>query len=325
MRRRLVTARLLTMLRYARISGDLSYGRQLDLAQLHRRIVNFLGNYEGLSSAELVQLTGTDKAQVSRGVKALAEDGLVTRTGLRSKIRLSDAGEAAFGKIMAVARERDQAVSRGLSRAELDQFAAITAHLTQRAALLLSIERQLSQEKAPGDDEAETPEEKFYGVASQIGKRKRPLSQMILPAALSLVAYVQRSATVSYKRETGVSQFEWQILSQIAEHQPITLAELIILTARDKSHIGRTLKRLVQAGLVSQRRVPGRRETVLTPTAQGNKVYDIMCEIAVRRDDFLFAEAPPGTKDIYVAIIEKLTANAEAMVSEERARQARAG
>lgn len=324
MRRRLVSARLFTLLRLARVSGDLAYSRQLDLSELHRRIVTFLGNRDGLSSADLVQLTGTDKAQVSRAVKALSADGLITRGGLRSKIDLSPEGHAAFGKIVGVARERDQAISHGLSKAELDRFAEITSHLTHRGALLLSLERQLCAGAGNGWREAD--EESLPSIVDELGeKRKRPLSRMVLPAVLTLVSYLRRSATVAYKRETGVSQFEWQILSQIAEHQPITLAELIVLTSRDKSHIGRTLKRLVEAGLVSQRRVPGKRETVLSPTAEGNRVYDAMCEIAVRRDDFLFAESPSGTKEAYVATIEKLTANAEAMLSDERERQERKG
>ncbi len=320
MRQRLVNARLLTLLRLARTSGDLAYQRYLGLTEMHRRLITLVGNFDGLSSAGLVRLMGSDKAQVSRAVKALTAAGLITRASLRADVRLTDRGAALFEQMMEIGRDRDAAIAKGVGKAELERFRTLTAELTYRAALLLAHERQLSGEAGEETEEAEEPSRaQFPSIADQLGEeRERPLSRMIVPAALTLVSYLQRSATVAYKRETGVSQFEWRILSHSAEHHPITLAELIGLTNRDNSHIGRTLRRLADAGLVSPQRVVGRRETVLTPTCQGAEVYDRMCTIAVRRDDFLFAEAKPGTKDAYVATIEKLTANAEAMLRDER-------
>lgn len=319
MRQRLVNARLLTLLRVSGASGQLAYRRAIDMTGMQLRIISQIGNFGPLNSADLVWLTGSDKAQISRAVKALDEADLVERPSLRSTISLTAAGRAIFDRIMAIAHDRDEALARGLGKRELKRFASATERLTARAAQLLACERQASQDAGDGDPYPE-PDVLRSGPPSAADEVSRPLSRMILPPLVTLVSYLQRAGTIAYKREIGISQFEWELLSQIAEHAPVSLAELIVITGRDKSHIGRTLKRLVGSGWVTQQRSQGKRETILQTTASGARIYDDMCAIAIRRDDFLFADQPPGTRDDYVATIEKLTANAEAMLRDERRR-----
>ncbi len=46
---------------------------------------------------------------------------------------------------------------------------------------------------------------------------------------------------LAYQREQGLSNFQWMILSQIGEYQPLPLARLIDIMGRDKSQVGRTV------------------------------------------------------------------------------------
>jgi DNA-binding MarR family transcriptional regulator len=82
---------------------------------------------------------------------------------------------------------------------------------------------------------------------------------------------------IAYRRETDLSNFAWQVLSQVGEHEPITLARLIDIIGRDKSQVGRTVRRLEQSGLVERRKVRGRRDIELAATADGADVYRRMC------------------------------------------------
>lgn len=321
MRQRLVNARLLTLLRVSGASGQLAYRRAIDMTGMQLRIISQIGNFGPLNSADLVWLTGSDKAQISRAIKALDEADLVERPSLRSTISLTPAGRAIFERIIAIAHARDEALARGIGKRELKRFASLTEKLTARAAQLLACERQISEDAGDGDPDPEpAPDVLRSGPLPASEEGSRPLSKMILPPLVTLVSYLQRAGTIAYKREIGISQFEWELLSQIAEHAPISLADLITITGRDKSHIGRTLKRLVGSGWVTQQRSQGKRETILQTTASGARIYDDMCAIAIRRDDFLFADLPPGTRDDYVATVEKLTANSEAMLRDEKRR-----
>ena len=112
------------------------------------------------------------------------------------------------------------------------------------------------------------------------------------------------------------------MLSQIGEHQPLTLARLIAMAGRDKSQIGRAVRRLEESGAIHRQIVPGRREILLTTTEAGAQTYARMCVQALARDDALFTAVAPGDRAAYVAVIERLTANARTLLAAERARDA---
>jgi len=327
MRERLIHARLLTLLILIRLSAELGYRRQLGLVELHRRLIALIGNYGALTSVELVALSGQEKAQISRAVKALCGRGLIERPSLRARIGLSESGRAAFDAIIAVAQDRNATLTAGITPDRLDRFMATTARLTERAALLLAGERQLSA--AAGEQPAEERDEASGFLEPPPRPRiarppdpARPMGQMVTPPLITLAAYLQRSATIAYRRETDLSNFAWQVLSQIGEHAPITLSRLIAIIARDKSQVGRTVRRLEQSGMAERLKVRGRRDILLQPTAAGEEVYRRMCVDALRRDDFLSAECAQGERDAYIAAIETMTANASALLGNERDRAA---
>lgn len=320
MRRRLVNARLLSFLLVLRISANLQYGREIPLTELHRRIISQIGNFGGVTSMELVALTGQEKAQISRAVSALSAAGYIARTSLRAPMVLTEAGSALYERTMAVSQARNSAVAAGLSAAELERFSALTEQLTDRAALLLAKEREVTSQM-PGLEEEAEERLGCPPMPERLREENRtlPLAKLVSPPLLTLSAYLSRSATIAYRRETGLTQFTWQMLSQIGEHQPISLSQLIALTHRDKSQVGRAVKWLSAAELVARQPESRRREVVLRCTDAGNALYGEMCESARRRDDFLFADFPGEARRFYIAVLEKLTANAEALLAQERA------
>ncbi len=311
---RLVSARLITLLRIVRESATIEYGRIADLNALNRQLITMIGGAGGLSSNALVAFTGHEKAQISRAVKALEAIGLIERASLRAKLTLRPAGQALFDRIVMVSRTRDKALSAGLTPEERERFSDMTQTLIVRAAQIYARERQLSAEAAEaGHGPPPPPIPSFDNVEDRGG-----IARMIGPQLTSLASYLRRSAMLAYQREQGLSNFQWMILSQIGEYEPLPLARLIEIMGRDKSQVGRTVAFFEASGLIERQRVARKRDIMVTTTERGAEVYQHMCRIAIQRDEALTGGHDAAERKAYVAMLERLEANARAMIAAQR-------
>ncbi|MBO9669048.1 MAG: MarR family transcriptional regulator [Sphingobium sp.] len=309
---RLVSARLITLLRLMRESGGHDYGRSIDLNSLNRQLITMIGRMGGLSSNALVAFTGHEKAQISRAVKALETMGLIERASLRAKLVLRAPGEKIFQTIASISLKRDAALTVGFSLEERNRFSSMTQSLTVRAAQIYAYERQLSAEAAAaGQGPPPPPIPSFGDVQDRAG-----MSQLIGSQLTALASYLRRSAMLAYQREQGLSNFQWMILSQIGEYEPLPLARLIEIMGRDKSQVGRTVAFFEASGLIERQRVARKRDIMVSTTPQGAEVYKMMCQIAIRRDEALTADFSAKQRAEYVSLLERLEANARAMAAE---------
>lgn len=304
MRTRLLSARLLALLLRLRVSGEIAYRDRTGFTDLQRRLLTLVGNFDGLTSVELVALTGMQKAQVSRTLATVVRAGLVERASLRARVQLSPAGRKAFRQIMDLARTRNADLTEGVPPDELAWFTTATLALTERAKLLLAQERD-REDAGAAEPELPPMPERLRPMDAD-----RPLSLMIAPPLITLVAFLQRSATIVYRRATGLSNFEWQLMTQIGEYAPVGLARVIELLGRDKSQVGRSVQRLEAQGLVVRVGVPGR-SVSLDVTPAGRALYAEMCDVAIARDDYLLADMSEAERLRYRAVVERLTANAD--------------
>jgi DNA-binding MarR family transcriptional regulator len=87
--------------------------------------------------------------------------------------------------------------------------------------------------------------------------------------AYTLSAYFSRSGALAYKRSTGLSNFEAWVLNEISMNPPISWAELAAALQRDHSQAGRTVRALIDRGLVVREGKPGRRHGKFYPTPEG--------------------------------------------------------
>ncbi len=308
---RLVSARLITLLRLVRESGAHDYGRIADLNALNRQLITMIGGAGGLSSNALVAFTGHEKAQISRAVKALEARGYIERPSLRAKLTLRPSGQKLFEAIVTIGRERDMALAAGLTPEERERFCVMTQALTVRAAKIYAHERQLSADAAAaGHGPPPPPIPSFEGVEDREG-----ISALIGPQLTSLASYLRRSAMLAYQREQGLSNFQWMILSQIGEYEPLPLARLIEIMGRDKSQVGRTVAFFEGAGLIERKRVARKRDIMVSTTPKGTDVYRHMCEIAIRRDEALTGGHSSLERAEYVGLLERLEANARNMIA----------
>lgn len=309
MHRRLVSARLITLLRLARESVAPEYDRRVGLNDLNRQILTMIGAAGGLCSNELVVRSGHEKAQISRAVKALEADDLIERTSLRAPLMLRPEGQRRFDVIMSIARARDAILTAGISAPMRRDFVTMTRALTVRAAQIYAEERGLATE--PGVV-VPPPHIPLYGPVED----PHGIGKLIIPQLNALTSYLRRSAMLAYQREQGLSNFQWMILSQIGEYQPLQLARLIEIMGRDKSQVGRSVAHFEEAGLIERRRVTHKRDIMVTTTPRGAEVYQAMCVIAIRRDNALTAGHSAAKRAAYVGMLDRFEAKARIMLAE---------
>ncbi len=316
---RLVGARLFRLLRLLRESGLPVYEREIGHKEIHRQLIIMIGFSGGLSSQQIVALTGHEKAQVSRAIKPLEQAGFIGRERLRAKFTLLPPGQAIFERIMAIGRVRDGVLTAGLAAADLRRFAGITEQLTAQAALMYAEERRLSGEAGIISACTSASGALPPWPNGPDGRASRPPSTLITPKLISLAAYMKRSAMLAYQRTHGLSHFQWHVLSLVADCPPMPLAQLILIMGRDKSQVGRTVSYLERAGLIVRSRPTRRRDILLEPTPAGAEMFRSMDELAMKREAEHWSAQSADNRAFYIAMLEKLTDNAQAMVEREAA------
>ena len=313
----LLVTRLSDLMRLIRESGLPRYQREIGYKEIHRHLITMIGISGGLSSQEIVTLTGREKAQISRAIKPLEQSGLIERESLRAKLMLLPPGRAIYERIIAISRGRDATLTEGIAEPELRHFMTLSDELTQQAAQLYAEERQLSVDAGvisacPG---ASGPPVWPRGPD---GQEVKPPPELITPRLIGLAAYLKRSAMLACQRSHGLSHFQWQVLSLIGEYSPLPLAQLIVLLGRDKSQVGRGVAHLEQEGLIQRSRPTRRRDIVLMPTEAGAVVYEAMQRVAEGREDRLWSGHSPSDRAFFLEIVARLTENARAMVTREK-------
>ena len=147
--RRLMSARLITVVTLIRRTAALTYRRELGLSEVDWRVLSQIGEHAPLSLNALAEIIGLDRGQLSRGVTRLVEAGLVSRTARRGGpgilIGLTPAGEEIFDRLMVIALKRNAAFTRGISENELEIFSDVLARMTANARALLAAEQTESK------------------------------------------------------------------------------------------------------------------------------------------------------------------------------------
>jgi len=296
----LLYPRLVTLMQLIDESAAIIYPRRLHRPHLTRFLIFLIGLSGSLASRELVLATGYEKAQISRGIKGLEEAGLLDRPELRGGIRLNEAGQLLFEDIMVIARERDRVLREGISDTDVARFLEMTGLLIDRAARFITAEE--------GEPAPDHPRPSIAAPTA---------NDLLLPSLRGLMVYIRRSGTITFRREVGLSNLEWRVLTLIADNAPVNLSALIRLAARDKSQIGRTVKQLNAAGLI-ERRDEGRVNVELVLTPHGQACTSRIRAIGAERDGLLFAALRPGERDFYMDVLARIVVNAGGLLHRER-------
>jgi DNA-binding MarR family transcriptional regulator len=310
-----LTLRLWKVLHAARESAEIAYSRTIKLIELDRRILLLLESHGDLVPAEVSASMGVDKAQVSRSVKRLEELGMIRRDGVRSPLALTPAGRHLTERMMRLAELRNRELTFGINDEQLVGFFAVLEQLMARAVLLLDQERKLMAANRPeislGYDDLEDED---VSNGSMVVERAR-----ILPPMITLSSYAMRSAALAFKRLTGLSNFESWVLNEIARNPPMEWNRLVQTVNRDQSQAGRTVKRLIEMGLVERSGPPERRHGTFLPTTEGARLHSLLEHAGRQRSEFLVQNLSEAQLDTFFIVFDIIAHNAEAQLNRERA------
>jgi len=320
-RQKLLLIRIWGLMGLVDTGGRLDFQRATGIPDLQRSLLSMIGNFGGVTSTELVMLTGREKAQISHTVAALVDLRLVERPGVRAPLMLSPQGKVLFERLMAIAEQGDAALTRGIPRTAIADFLALLQRLVDRSATVLAHEQELAID-AGAAGWATRPQLSTFPERLRASGPDRPMSLMVSPRLKALLAYLERGAAVTYRRMMGFSLFETIVISHIGDQTAIMLTRLIELTNRDKGQVGRMIKHLEADGLVA--RAPGSttRRVALCLTDSGRAVAARMLDIAKVRDNVLMTGVSDAERAGFVATLDALTANAAARLEELRSAQA---
>ena len=121
---------------------------------------------------------------------------------------------------------------------------------------------------------------------------------------------------------TGLSEVECQIVSQVAEYGILTLIELVSTLNRDKSQVGRAVKRLLGLGHLATYKIGGGRHVRLVITSSGRRIYERAARLALRRNAQLVAGLSRAQQAELFAMLDRITLNAEDLLRRQGARAA---
>jgi DNA-binding MarR family transcriptional regulator len=143
----------------------------------------------------------------------------------------------------------------------------------------------------------------------------------LLSYRLHVVAnLLSRGAALRYKREFGVSLWEWRTVALLGAQAPLSLNELAAAAGLDKSQMSRVVAGLVGRGIVAR----GADETDgrgvrLSLTRSGEKLYEGLIRAATHRNDAFLGCLAPQERDCLEGALQKLGDQARALIQQEKA------
>lgn len=311
-------SRLWSFLRDARESANISFARTTQLNELDRRILLLIQAQGGMTLAAISMACGVDKAQVSRAIKRMDESEFLLRNGIRSPIQLSVNGKQLADLLLRRADLRNRELTFGVSDEELQILSEVLDTLLSRAIMLFEQERKqaAAHHRQEPVDFQDLVDEGLPGENGVAVVRSR-----ILPPFVTLCSYVLRGGALAHKRQTGLSNFESWVMSEICRNPPISWPQLVVALSRDQSQAGRTVNHLIEIGLIERSGRPGRRHGFFAPTQKGLEISEIINSTAVRRSEFLFQGIAAPQLNAFKKAFETLAHNAEVQLAREKAIQ----
>lgn len=113
----------------------------LPITPMHVRVMMIIYKQANCTAIDIVNVVNRDKAQITRLIKGLIEQGLVERTSnpddKRSQLlMLTKQGEVIQARLMKLSGGTQQALAKGIDPEDLATFAKVAQKMTQNLAAL---------------------------------------------------------------------------------------------------------------------------------------------------------------------------------------------
>lgn len=147
--------------------------------------------------------------------------------------------------------------------------------------------------------------------------------QELLSYRVHMVAnLLSRGAELRYRREFGVSLWEWRTLALLGgAREPLSPGELARAAGIDKGQMSRVVSGLAKRRLVSRAADPGDGRGVrLTLTPSGRKLYQGLIRAAAERDHAFRSCLSGAESTVFDRVLAKLAGRARQLIQREKAR-----
>jgi DNA-binding MarR family transcriptional regulator len=101
---------------------------------------------------------------------------------------------------------------------------------------------------------------------------------------LQLGRCIKRGSDLVYARVSGLSDFEWRVLTQVCDMPGMSINEIGVATDRGVAQVSRTVKRLVGQGLVRRHSLGGGPGVAIYPTPLGERAYAPLVDVATNSE-----------------------------------------
>lgn len=135
---------------------------------------------------------------------------------------------------------------------------------------------------------------------------------------IRLFVMLRRSGVLAQRRQFGLSETEWRIMTQPGETAPLSLNGLAEAMLQDRGQLSRAVKSMVERGLLTRERKPGGPEVEIELSREGRNIYAHMVEWVHERDRELTAGVPADEIATVRRVLGTMRERARAMLEEEQ-------
>jgi DNA-binding MarR family transcriptional regulator len=148
--------------------------------------------------------------------------------------------------------------------------------------------------------------------------RTKSLSGLVSMRMIRLFVLLRKGGVLAHRRQFGVSETEWRIMTQLGERAPVSLNGLADAMLQDRGQLSRAVKTMVERGLVTRERKPGGPEIEIDLSADGRAIYEQMVEWVHQRDRTLTAGLPKEDIALVRDVLGTMMERAQTMLEEEQ-------
>ena len=134
---------------------------------------------------------------------------------------------------------------------------------------------------------------------------------------IRLFVLLRKSGILAQRRQFGLSETEWRIMTQLGESAPMSLNGLADAMLQDRGQLSRAVKSMVERGLLTRERKPGGPEIEIDLSAEGRTIYARMVEWVHERDRTLIAGSPPDDVAVVWRVLRAMMDRAQGMLDDE--------
>jgi DNA-binding MarR family transcriptional regulator len=151
-------------------------------------------------------------------------------------------------------------------------------------------------------------------------EKTRDGGRLVSARLITLVTQIRRTAALTYRRELGLSEVDWRVLSQIGEHAPLSLNALAEVIGLDRGQLSRGVSRLVAAGLATRAARRGGPGIVIALSPVGEALFARLMKLALERNAAFTRGIAAQDLATFSAVLDRMTVNARALLASEQAK-----